>query len=363
MNKHPGIEIIEGKKGRSYKVRYRDASGGQRAKAFGTLAEAKAFKGSTDQARRTGGLTDTRPDKVTFAQLTEAWRQSKRHRPSTALRRDGILNNHLLPVLGHLTLDKIRYSTLQDLVNRWTSQGLKPNTIRNHVRTLVPILDRAVKDDLLAKNPASGLELPKIHRKEARALTPDECISLIEAADDDYAPIIEMLLATGCRWGEFAALNIEDFSAKDHTLRIKNSKTDAGNRTIDLGPEFSNVIIKHLLATGRSGAPVGSPLFTSPKGARLVHANFRARVFLPACQRAGLTDITIHSLRRTHATMLITRGDNAKAVQHRMGHASIQTTLSYYAVATEADRRNTAGAMSDYLARSSRTRNTRSEAV
>ena len=48
--------------------------------------------------------------------------------------------------------------------------------------------------------------------------------------------------------------------------------------------------------------------------------------------------------------MLISGGHNAKTVQHRMGHASIQTTLAHYAVATAQDRNAAASAKSDYLA-------------
>ena len=349
MSRYPGIEVKEGKNGRkTYQARCRDSQGRQRAKSFKTLAEAKAFKNQADVDRRNGGLPDQRPDHMTFNDLADAWVRSKQHRPTTARRRDGILNKHLLPALGHLTLDKIRHTLLQDLVNFWATDGLAPNTIRNHVQVLTSVLERAVKDDVLRKNPAKGLELPKIHRIEPRALTPDECIELIKAAGETYAPILEIFLATGCRWSELAEMNVEDFSPKDHSLQVRKSKTDAGNRTIILNASEAAVITKHLLATGRTGAADG-PLFTSPQGERLIYSNFRRRVFIPAIQKAGITEVTLHTLRRTHATMLITDGHNAKAVQSRMGHASVQTTLSYYAVATDEDRHATSTAMSAYL--------------
>jgi integrase len=349
MSKYPGIDRKVGKNGRiTWQARYRDSQGRQRAKSFKKKADAEAFKKQADVDRRNGGLPDQRPDRVTFNDLAGAWVRSKQHRPTTARRRDGILNKHLLPALGHLTLNKIRHSLLQDLVNSWVTDGLAPNTIRNHAQVLAAILERAVKDDVLRKNPAKGLELPKIHRTEPRALTPDECLELIEAAGETYAPILEIFLATGCRWSELAEMNVEDFNPKDHSLQVRKSKTDAGNRTIILDASEAAVITKHLLATGRSGAADG-PLFTSPQGERLIYSNFRRRVFIPALRKAGITDVTLHTLRRTHATMLIADGHNAKAVQSRMGHASVQTTLSYYAVATDKDRRATSTAMGAYL--------------
>lgn len=362
MNKYPGIEVNEGKRGRSYKVRYRDGRGEQRSRSFKTLGEAKTFKSEVDIARRHGGLPSQRPDKVTFEEIAAKWVAGKHHRSSTARRRDGILDKHLRPAIGHLTIDKIRHSTLQDLINGWTAAGLKPNTVRNHVQVLYSIFDRAVRDDMLLKNPAEGLDLPKVHRMEQRVLTPEECTVLIEAAGTDYGPIIEIFLATGCRWSELMAMNVEDFNPREHTLRVTNSKTDAGNRTIPLESVQAATISKHLLATGRSGIAKG-PLFTSPQGQRLNYSNFRARVLIPTLKRAGIEGVTLHSLRRTHATMLISGGHNAKAVQSRMGHASVQTTLSYYAVATEEDKQRTATAMSDYLKRSTGKPNTEEAVV
>lgn len=185
MSRYPGIEMKVGKNGsKTYQARYRDSQGRQRAKSFKTLTEAKAFKNQVDVDRRNGGLPDQRPDHTTFNDLAYAWVRSKQHRPTTARRRDGILNKHLLPALGHLTIDKIRHTLLQDLVNSWVADGLAPNTIRNHVQVLTAVLERAVKDDILRKNPAKGLDLPKTHRTEQRALTPDECMKLMEAAGD-----------------------------------------------------------------------------------------------------------------------------------------------------------------------------------
>ena len=82
---------------------------------------------------------------------------------------------------------------------------------------------------------------------------------------------------------------------------------------------------------------------------RLHYANFNRRVFRPACLAAGLQGVTFHTLRRTHATMLVDAGVNPKVIQQRIGHRSIQTTLGVYASATEQGRRSGAGVMSQYM--------------
>lgn len=355
MNKYPGIETVHGKHGRSYKVRYRNSAGGQTSRTFRTLTDARAFKNQIDIARRYGSVGVKRADQVTFAELASDWVSSRHHRATTARRRDGILNKHLLPELGTTTLDRIRHTHLQDLVNRWATSGLAANTIRQHIQILHSIFQRAVNDDILIKNPTKGLTLPRTGHRKVRALTPAEAAALKEATAEDYAPIVDILLATGCRWSELESMNVDDFSASERTVRVRGSKTAAGERTIELEAREASIITKHLLATGRGGQ-VDGPLFTSPDGKRLNYSNFRTRVFEPAVERAGLRDVTIHSLRRTHATALVAAGYSMKAVQQRMGHASISTTMTFYAMPTAPELHETASAMSLYLAQASQDR-------
>lgn len=348
MSKYPGIETYRGKRGNRYKVRFRDGQGKQCSSTFRTLAEAKDFKRTVDHERQSGSTPSARANKITFVDFTSTWRESQRHRPSTARRRDGILADHLIPTLGDLTLDKIRRPTLQSLVDKWEADGLQPNTIRNHVQILRSVFKRAVRDEILMKNPAADLELPRVRRPEHQALTPDQCVALLNATGEDYAPIVLAFLGTGCRWAELAGMTVADFDPVNRTVRVTTSKTDAGLRTIHLDSQTALAVSKHLLATGRSGLSDG-PLFTSPEGQPLNYANFRNRVLIPAFKRAGLVGFTLHSLRRTHATLLVAMGHNAKVVQDRMGHAHIETTLTYYVMPTDADKQRTATALTDYL--------------
>ena len=132
-------------------------------------------------------------------------------------------------------------------------------------------------------------------------------------------------------------------------VRVRESKTDAGVRSLSLDGATISHVAKHLAATGRTGSSPEEPIFTSPSGKRLNYGNFYRRIFKPACAAAGFPDVVFHDLRRTHATMLISQGVDAKVVQERMGHRSIQTTLNFYAQATEEGRKEAAGALGRYL--------------
>ena len=61
-----------------------------------------------------------------------------------------------------------------------------------------------------------------------------------------------------------------------------------------------------------AGRQPDEPLFTSPSGGVLRLNNWRHRVFDPACQRAGLIDVTPHDLRHTAASLAIRAGANGR---------------------------------------------------
>ena len=77
----------------------------------------------------------------------------------------------------------------------------------------------------------------------------------------------------------------------------------------------------------------------SEQGGPLRYEHWRARVWLPATARAGLSKVTFHDLRRANATALVLDGVDLKTAQTRLGHSDPRLTLAVYAQATsEADR-------------------------
>ena len=351
MSKHPGIFEKKTKNGTHYQVKWRRLDGSQGSKTFRTLRDAKDFKRKVEHEKSHGTLPDDRLSKVKFSSFAEEEVfPHLRHNVSTLRRRDGIMKKHLLPALGEKPISQIRRADILRLVRQWETDGLAPRSIMNHLNVLRPIFNEAVLRDIIVRNPMEGVKPPKAREVRRHPLTPEQCHALLNAIDPNYAYAIHFALATGVRWSEFANLKICDFKPLSNTVYISDSKTDAGVRELPLDPADTLMVSKHIADTGRNGADADSPLFTSPNGKALHHSNFRKRVFAPACRAAGLHGITFHDLRRTHATMLVSQGNDAKVVQERMGHRSITTTLTYYAVATDEGKAKAAGAKNQYLA-------------
>jgi integrase len=349
MTKHMGIFTKNTKSGIRYQVKWRRLDGTQTSKTFLTVREAREHKRNVEHEKSRGILPDDRRAKVKFGDFAQEVFATLEHGPSTVLRREGIMKKHLNPLFGDLALSQIHRTHISQAIKKWTDEGLAPRSIFNHLNVLRPVFAEAVLQNIISRNPMTDIKPPKAKDVRRNPLTPEQCNALLDAIDPRYEYAIHFALATGVRWSEFANMKIRDFKPMLNTVMVTDSKTSAGVRELTLDREDTLRISMHIAATGRNGADADSPLFTSPEGKALHHSNFRRRVFMPACSKAGLEGITFHDLRRTHATMLVAEGHDAKVVQERMGHISISTTLKFYAKATMEGKVKAAGTKGRYL--------------
>jgi len=109
------------------------------------------------------------------------------------------------------------------------------------------------------------------------------------------------------------------------TLSVGQPKTRGSRRTLSLPQPVLAALAAHL--ADRTGELV----FTSPDGQPLRRSNFHGRVWTPAVRAAGLVPPPrFHDLRHTHVALLIAAGVPVKAIQERLGHASIVMTMDRY---------------------------------
>lgn len=351
MSNHPGIFRKETKSGPRYQVKFRDSRNAQKARNFRSLKEAKAFKAEVESSKARGILVDEQLSKMTFRELAERVEKLKSNqRPSTRDRRRHTLDKYLFPRFGEVRLCDIRSSHIEDAIQEWRDDnGLASNTIRQHVSALNPVFERAIRDGIINRNPVRGVPLPPRKHNPIRVLSPDECQALIDATLPGYRVLIHIALGTGMRIGELLGLRIGGLNVYAKTLTVADSKTEAGIREVLVGSEEISLINGHLRSTGRIGANPDQPLFVGPRGKQVKYSHFRRRVFMPACEAAGLAEVRIHDLRRTHATMLVYQGHVPSVVQQRLGHKDFSTTLKHYVGVPDEQRSSAAGAMSRYM--------------
>ena len=326
-----------GKKGVAYQVRYRRENGEQASRTFSTKKEAERFEATLivdDGDIR--GLTRKQRN-TTFAEVTRSWLNvlGQRHAPATAKRRDQILRLHVLPHLGHMPIRAIRLSHIREIVASWEREQMTAATIRTHMNYMRPVFKLAIQDDIISKDPTAGLQLPPLRHGKGTILDREQSRTLLAAAPDHHWRAFHILLATGLRIGEFMDLTVGDVDLEKRVLVVKESKTEAGEREIHLSENDVEVLRQQIASLGQESRQPDAILFRSTEGKKLVYRNFAQRVLKKIIAATGLPAFTFHDLRKTHATMLVEAGYDPKVIQQRMGHASIETTLKFYAQPTK----------------------------
>jgi integrase len=118
-------------------------------------------------------------------------------------------------------------------------------------------------------------------------------------------------------------------------LRIKSTKSEEP-REIGLDDDALQVLRDHRIEQDRDRAH--DMVFCQPTGAFYSPDRMGARV-AELLRKAGLHGVSLHSLRHSHASILISEGVPIPVVSERLGHANQNITLAIYSHALPRDKR------------------------
>lgn len=325
-------------------ARWRDPDGKQRKRTFPKKSDAERRLVSIGSALEDGTYVDPSLSKVTFGDWSRVWLDGQvQLKPSTRSRYEGLLRVQVLPTWATVPLAKIRHVDVGAWTRALSAGGLSAATVRQAHRVFSLVVDYAVQDGRLARNPAKGVTLPRLGKPEKRYLTVDQVEALAEACQD-RGLIVLVLAYTGLRFGELAALRVRRVDLMRGRLTVSESVTEiAGKATFGspkTGVTRSVPVPRSLVDPLRdlmAGKGPDDLVFTAPAGGVLRLNNFRRRVFDRAASEVGLEGLTPHELRHTAASLAVSAGANVKVVQRMLGHASAAMTLDVYADLFEED--------------------------
>ncbi|MGB3482470.1 MAG: site-specific integrase [Mycobacterium sp.] len=330
-------------KGKRYRARYVDDAGRERAKGFTRKSDAQKWLDSEVTAKlATGTYIEPSAGRVTVSAVYQSWFSAQAHiSAKTAVTRRSVWNSRVEPQWGNTLVADVRPAAIRAWVAAMVTDGAGTPIIENAFGVLRQVLGAAVEDNRIARNPCDGIKLPKRRHSDRGYLTHKQVVALAATVDRDGI-VVRFLAYTGLRWGEMAALLIQDFDMLRRRVNVSRSVTESGGlqwstpktwerRSVPFPATLCDELAALMVGKGRDDL-----VFTDQRGGVLRNSNWRSRVFRPAvlsCQLADPTfpTITPHDLRHTAASLAVSARANVKAVQRMLGHAKASMTLDTYA--------------------------------
>ena len=277
---------------------------------------------------------------MTVKELFEFWLDSiVKVDPGTLSLYRQRITDYVYPYLGHINVAKLNAFVMSQFYKQLKANGQSADMQSKVGQLLRTCLQYGMeKLKLVSENAAADFPLPTVVKQEMRPLDEDQLKKFLHAARKCRLFVLFLMAVdTGMRQGELIALewvnvdlttgvvSVRKSARKEKGgMRIKDVKTTKSKRSIRLTHRTLAALSE--LRAGSSSAIV----FTTKKGQYVDKGNLRI-TFRRILKNAGLPMIRFHDLRHTHATLMLMKTKNIKAVSARLGHADIRITLNTYA--------------------------------
>lgn len=242
-------------------------------------------------------------------------------------------------LIPEVKVSELTRTAYQQLLNEYAKEHERQTTLDFHHQLKGAVLD-AVDEGLLSRDPTRKAiikgKTPKT--KKIKYLNQFELHTLIADLDIKDTPnwdwFILLVAKTGMRFSEALAITPEDFDFARQTLSISKTwdyKGDGGflptkNKSSVRKIQIDWQIVVKFSVLSRDLAP-DRPIFV---GESKIYNSTVNDVLTRHCKACGISEISIHGLRHTHASLLLFAGVSIASVARRLGHASMTTTQKTY---------------------------------
>jgi integrase len=310
-------------------------------------AEIELSKIEADIARKEWSDPDI--GRVNFGEFAATWIAERDLAPKTAQLYEGLFRLHLAPTFGKSDLCDIKEAAVRTWRKARLDAGVGPVTVAKAYRLLRAILNTAVDDLLIRRNPCRIKGAGDEKSAERPVLSVEQVYALADAITPRYRALVLLAGFAGLRWGELAALRRTCLDLDVGTVRVRESvvelkdgsrvtkgpKSAAGARKVAL-PEAIIPDLRRHLEWFAEKDPEGL-VFVGPKGAAVRRTTF-TRPWRKAVTAARLAGVHFHDLRHAGNHLAATSGASLRELMTRMGHSTTRAALIYLHGTDERDK-------------------------
>uniref|UniRef100_A0A7V4LBV5 Site-specific integrase n=1 Tax=Desulfobacca acetoxidans TaxID=60893 RepID=A0A7V4LBV5_9BACT len=317
--------------GRVYWIQYRDHEKRQRFERIGPNKAAAEQRLRDVLSARAEGRYIKKPKEVmtSFNDLAKRYHEWSR------------VNNKSYTVNKHYYIDQLSLffgaRRLVDispwLVERWKGERSKATgftEVDRELACLKHMFNKAIEWGLMKENPAKTVKLFRKTRNRDRFLNQEEIIRFLAHLPGHQQAMMQFALLTGLRKANILNLKWSQVDLGHASLHIPADEAKGGrDLRLPLAPEAVELL------SGLPRHPESDYVFYKENGRpyRDIYSGFRLAV-----KKAGLEDVTIHTLRHTVGSHLVMNGVDLATVKDLLGHRDIRTTLRYAHLAQDHKR-------------------------
>lgn len=228
----------------------------------------------------------------------------------------------------------------------WASreEHLSATSVRRVVSSVRGLFKYLGAEGMLLVDPTEDLSSPSVPLRLPKALSVTDTVAMVESCDPNTVvglrdrALLEFLYGCGARISEAVTLTPDavDLAARSVLLRGKGGK----QRWVPLGSYACEAVEAYLvrsrpaLAQARKSGKAAAEVFLNARGGALSRQSAWG-IVSAAATRAGIADVSPHTLRHSFATHLLEGGADVRVVQELLGHASVTTTQIYTQVSID----------------------------
>jgi integrase len=298
--------------------------------------------------------TWTNPDlgKVPLGEYLTTWIDHRTNlRPRTVDLYRWLHQRYIEPTMRDMLLANIAPGTVRAWRAHLLSDGVSATMAAKAYRLLRAVLNTAVDDELIRRNPCRIKGADQEHANERPTATVAQVFELAGLVCGRFRALVLLGAFTSLRYGELAALRRASFGPDCETVKVTASmvelrtgelifgppKSKAGRRIVTVPTTIRAEIRRHL-DTYVPEDP-DALVFTGSKGGALRPGNFhRAARWKHITAEAGLPGFHFHDLRHTGNTLAAGTGASLADLMARMGHGSTRAALIYQHATQQADQ-------------------------